>query len=584
MNIAMILEMAADALGDRLAFGSRDDGLTYERAAQRRPRRRRPGRRHGRRAPRAHGAQRPDRARRALRRRLGGRQLRAAQLPAARRVARASCSPGSSRRSSPRRTGSTPRTASDRAFPDVARAARGAPLHQRHVGRARRPRCSSTTSSSPTCSTRSSSRRRGEDEAAHRVVPPFHIAGVAAVLSSTYVGRRIVPLPGVRFSAEDWLVTARDEQVTHAMLVPTMLARIVEAMEADPSAARPEPAGLVVRRRPHARAGPRAGAAPLPRDRLRQRLRAHRDEQHRRAPRPRRPPPRALQRRAAVQGPPRRRSASRCRASRSASSTTRATTVGPDEPGEIQIRGDQVSGKYVGTDSKTDADGWLHTGDRGWLDVEGYLFCEGRADDTIIRGGENIGPAEIEDALLQHDAISVAAVVGLADEEWGERIAAMVSLRAGRRGDRHRPRARVGPRARSARSRPPSWSTIADEVPQTATGKILRRQVQRRPRAARDGRPLRRQLERQRSSVAERRAARRRRWRSRSSRSGWPLRVPSRKATVIVLTSSNAGSPGCVYGGTWLESQADHPARRGEVVAVPLRSSAGTGRTRRWSP
>ena len=66
--------------------------------------------------------------------------------------------------------------------------------------------------------------------------------------------------------------------------------------------------------------------------------------------------------------------------------------LGPDEPGEIQIRGDQVSGKYVGTESKTDADGWLHTGDRGWLDVEGYLFCEGRADDTIIRGGENIAP------------------------------------------------------------------------------------------------------------------------------------------------------------------------------------------------
>ena len=66
--------------------------------------------------------------------------------------------------------------------------------------------------------------------------------------------------------------------------------------------------------------------------------------------------------------------------------------MGPDLPGEIQIRGDQVSGEYVGTESKVDADGWLHTGDRGWLDVEGYLFCEGRADDTIIRGGENIAP------------------------------------------------------------------------------------------------------------------------------------------------------------------------------------------------
>ena len=75
----------------------------------------------------------------------------------------------------------------------------------------------------------------GEDEAAIVVVPPFHVAGVAAVLSNTYVGRRIVPVPGVRFSAEDWLVTARDEGVTHAMLVPTMLGKIVEAMEADES-------------------------------------------------------------------------------------------------------------------------------------------------------------------------------------------------------------------------------------------------------------------------------------------------------------------------------------------------------------
>ena len=71
-----------------------------------------------------------------------------------------------------------------------------------------------------------------EDEAVLLAVPPFHIAGVAAVLSSTYTGRRIVPLP--RFDAEEWLVTARDEQVTHAFVVPTMLARIVAAMEANP--------------------------------------------------------------------------------------------------------------------------------------------------------------------------------------------------------------------------------------------------------------------------------------------------------------------------------------------------------------
>jgi fatty-acyl-CoA synthase len=73
----------------------------------------------------------------------------------------------------------------------------------------------------------------GEDEATLLAVPPFHIAGVAAVLSSAYAGRRIVPLD--RFEAAAWLRLARDQAVTHAMVVPTMLARIVTALEADPT-------------------------------------------------------------------------------------------------------------------------------------------------------------------------------------------------------------------------------------------------------------------------------------------------------------------------------------------------------------
>ena len=136
-----------------------------------------------------------------------------------------------------------------------------------------------------------------------------------------------------------------------------------------------------------------------------------------------------------------------------------------------------MSGKYVGTESKTDADGWLHTGDRGWLDIEGYLFCEGRADDTIIRGGENIAPAEIEDALLQHDAISVAAVVGLEDEQYGEKVAAMISLRAGVEEIDIDARARRGCASASARSRPRSWWWSPTRSPRPRPGKILRRQV-----------------------------------------------------------------------------------------------------------
>ena len=150
--------------------------------------------------------------------------------------------------------------------------------------------------------------------------------------------------------------------------------------------------------------------------------------------------------------------------------------LGIDSPGEIQIRGDQVGGAYADVESKTDADGWLHTGDRGWLDVDGYLFCEGRADDTIIRGGENISPAEIEDALLTHDAVSTACVVGLADEEWGERIVAAITLRPGV-DEIDTGHVRDWVRERVGSLKTPEQIEIRDELPQTATGKILRRQI-----------------------------------------------------------------------------------------------------------
>ena len=156
----------------------------------------------------------------------------------------------------------------------------------------------------------------------------------------------------------------------------------------------------------------------------------------------------------------------------SRSNTKPATRDG----GAALYEGDQVSGKYVGTDSKVDADGWLHTGDRGWLDIEGYVFCEGRADDTIIRGGENIGPAEVEDALLQHDAIATAAVVGLPDEEWGERIAAMVVLAPGVEAvDVEHVREWVRTRIGSLKT--PEIIETCEELPQTGSGKVLRRQV-----------------------------------------------------------------------------------------------------------
>ena len=102
--------------------------------------------------------------------------------------------------------------------------------------------------------------------------------------------------------------------------------------------------------------------------------------------------------------------------------------LGPNERGEIYVRGEQVSGEYRGKGSRVLEDGFFPTRDGGSLDEEGYLFIEGRIDDIIVRGGENISPGEIEDVLLEHEALADAAVVGLPDEQWGEKVVAAVVL------------------------------------------------------------------------------------------------------------------------------------------------------------
>ena len=113
--------------------------------------------------------------------------------------------------------------------------------------------------------------------------------------------------------------------------------------------------------------------------------------------------------------------------------------------------------------------------DRGWLDADGYLFIEGRSDDTIIRGGENIAPAEIEEVLLQHPDIAQCAVVGVPDEEWGQRIAAVVVLRPDAVLDAEAVQDFV--RQSLRRSKTPDIVTFADALPYTETGKLLRRVV-----------------------------------------------------------------------------------------------------------
>ncbi len=105
----------------------------------------------------------------------------------------------------------------------------------------------------------------------------------------------------------------------------------------------------------------------------------------------------------------------------------------------------------------------------GWT-PSGYLFIEGRADDTIIRGGENIAPAEIEDVLLDHPGITEAAVIGVPDPEWGQRLVAVL-VGDGRPGRDPASGSATG----SAPSKTPDAIVFRAELPRTETGKLLRR-------------------------------------------------------------------------------------------------------------
>jgi fatty-acyl-CoA synthase len=153
--------------------------------------------------------------------------------------------------------------------------------------------------------------------------------------------------------------------------------------------------------------------------------------------------------------------------------------VAPGERGEILVRGPNVMLGYwrrPEASAKALAGGWYHSGDIGHFDTDGCLWVDGRMTEMIISGGENIAPAEIEEVLLAHPDIAQCAVVGVPDEEWGQRIAAVVVARPGTTVDAADVQAFA---RRSLRgSKTPEVVAFAEALPFTETGKLLRRVVQ----------------------------------------------------------------------------------------------------------
>ncbi|MFL2636262.1 MAG: class I adenylate-forming enzyme family protein [Tepidiformaceae bacterium] len=307
-------------------------------------------------------------------------------------------------------------------------------------------------------------------------VPFFHIAGATAMMSSIWGGRTLLILP--QFSPDGWLNAVDKEGATHSMVVPTMLKRIME----DENLNSTDFTSLQLIT---------YGAAPMPYE---------------------------VVRKACDIFPP--QGVGLMNAYGQTESTSTLTFLGPDdhdlstdkekreerlrsvgrpmddveigimdernklvadgEEGEICVRSDRVMQGYYDQEDATSSaiiSGWLHTGDVGRVDEDGYLFITGRKKDLIIRGGENISPGEIENCLEDHPQIEEAAVIGVPDTEWGEVVKAILVLKP----DAKMTQEEVTEYCKSnlASFKAPQYIGIVNELPRNAMGKVLKNDLRK---------------------------------------------------------------------------------------------------------
>ncbi len=308
-------------------------------------------------------------------------------------------------------------------------------------------------------------------------VPLYHVAGIQAMLAAIYGGRTLVLMR--QFEVKEWLDTIQREKATRAMLVPTMLKRVID----DPDFSKYDLSSLKVIT---------YGAAPMPFEVI-----------HR-----------------AIQVMPWVRFINAFGQTETASTIT---TLGPEdhiiegteeerkkklkrltssigrplpdvevkimdeegkvlpplEVGEILARGPRIMTGYWRDEQKTSQvmtpDGWLRTGDMGWMDEDSYIYLAGRADDMIIRGGENISPDEVENVLHSHPKVEEAAVIGVHDPEWGQEPRAVVVLK---KGEMATPEEIIEfCRSKLAGFKRPRSVVFVSSLPRNPMGKVLRKNL-----------------------------------------------------------------------------------------------------------
>ena len=304
-------------------------------------------------------------------------------------------------------------------------------------------------------------------------VPLYHIAGMQAMISAVYGGRTLAIQR--QFDPADWMRIVETERVDRAMMVPTMLKMLMDHEDFhnhDLSSLRvitygAAPMPLEVIRRaivefPNAQFinafGQTETAATItmlpPDDHV---LSGDEEEVERK-----------LKRLTSIGKP---------------LDDVEVRIVDEDaqdapigEVGEIVARGQRLMKGYWGQESQTAEtirDGWLYTGDLGYWDEDGYIFLAGRARDFIKRGGEMISPEEVEQVLHSHPAIEEAAIIGVEDIDWGERVRAVVVASEGHAVDE----ADVIEycRQRLASFKKPESIVVVDELPRNPMGKVLKR-------------------------------------------------------------------------------------------------------------
>ena len=308
-------------------------------------------------------------------------------------------------------------------------------------------------------------------------VPMFHVAGVTPMMSSIWGGRTLVILP--QFDPKAWLEAVQKEHVTHSFVVPTMLKRIME----HPDFGKYDLSSLQLIT---------YGAAPMPYEVVSRAvdvfdcglMNAYGQTESTSTMTYLGPEDHKIPR---APGPERDRMLHRLRSVGRAMDDI-AIAIMDDagkileagEEGEICVQGARIMSEYYKQKEATAAaihDGWLHTGDVGYLDDEGYLFITGRKKDLIIRGGENISPGEIEATLDEHPKVEESAIIGVPDPDWGEVIKAIIVPKDG---DAIEPQEIIDyAKARLASYKAPAYFAFVDELPRNPMGKVLKTELRK---------------------------------------------------------------------------------------------------------